>query len=176
MKTNTFFVIFIFALYAAASSAEASAACRGRSIEEISWVFDHAIDINNRFKTAVRNGDDKNYYALRHEIEHYSEGIAFPCVRRVAAILVKENDNMLMHDLMRFVVSFENSADETLSAAFGRIFADNPQAIERTIKKFPSAERAIIVQSVRAGWENTKKGIASNIVKDRETRINRLML
>lgn len=167
-------IVLLLALSGLAYAANEGSGCAGKSPREISRVFDRAIAANEQFKNAVNDWDEPAYRMLRAQVEHYGEEIAFPCASRAASILAKKYDKKLMRDLMRFAISFENSADETLSYSFGIIFTSNPSAIEHSIKIFSSDEQAIIANTVEAGWENTKREVAANIVKDRDARITRL--
>jgi len=47
-----------------------------------------------------------------------------------------------MEKLLRLTVSYENSADESISYSLGVIFAHNPGAIENGIKEFSEIQRA----------------------------------
>jgi hypothetical protein len=162
------------AILASSTTATARETCTGKSAPEVSSVFAKAIDLNDSFKKSAADKDETAYRSLRAQVEHDSEETVFPCVRRAEQILSRRNDPTLMKQLLKLVVSYENSADEAVSASLGRIFARNPAAIEHGIQGFPDVERKLIASSIQAGWTNTKKGLASTLVRDRDKRIKRL--
>lgn len=158
-----------------ASGIHASEKCIGKNTQEISGVFAKAIDLNEAFKKAATGKDDEAYRSLRTKVERYGEDTAFPCVIKTSKILSNHNNPALMRQFLKLVVSFENSADETISSSLGTIFAYNPSAIERGIKDFPDAQRELIAKSVQVGWENSKKGLGASRIADRDKRIKRLI-
>jgi hypothetical protein len=158
----------------AACMFSAEAACESKNPAYVADVLTHGIDLNETFKQSVKSGDQANYLALRKQVEHNDEEVVMPCVRRAAQILSKRSDPALMHKFMGLIISYENSADETISHSIGEVFAADPQAIESGIKKFSRTERQAIIDSILMGWTNVKPGLNAALIIDREKRIKHL--
>ena len=71
----------------------------------------------------MKASDDARYQGLRRQVKQYGEETGMPCVREAQQFLLRESDEALLRKLMEFTVSYENSADETLSEAMATIFA-----------------------------------------------------
>ena len=155
-------------------TAHAGETCSGKSSTEIAKVFTNAISLNDRFKKSVDDADHTAYDSLRPKGESFGEETLFPCVKRAAKILSKRNDPILMQKLLRLTVSYENSADESISYSLGVIFAHNPGAIENGIKEFSETQRQTLTKSVQWGWQNVKSGLSPAVIRDREQRLAKL--
>lgn len=153
--------------------ADTDASCSARPSEVIQ-VLHKGITLNEKFKKTVGGGDTSEYQRLRKDSEKYDETTVMPCVRRAAQLLTKSSNSALMHKLMELVISYENSADETVSYSMGKIFAGNPAVIEHSIKKFPAVGRRLILNSVQTGWVNVGPGLPPAVVKSRNERIKHL--
>jgi hypothetical protein len=174
MKIIYRLLIATLALLILSQFAYANEECANEDTKQILEVFVHAIKLNESFKSALINKNENEYRPLRVQVESYSEEKLFPCVKHATAILSKQGNKEVLQKLMQVVVSFNNSADETLSTSLGSIFARNPNEIELSIKWFPKPERDIITKSVRTGWLNVKKDFDTNLVLERDARIQRL--
>ncbi len=156
------------------TTVHAGEACSAKSSTEIAKVFTDAISINDRFKKSIDDADRTAYDSLRPQVESFSEENLFPCVRRAAKILSKRNEPILMLNLLRLAVSYENSADETISYSLGVIFARNPGAIENGVKEFSESQRETLAKSIQFGWQNVKSGLSPAVIRDRDERLAKL--
>ena len=111
------------------SMSNATAACRAKDASQIAAALTRGIALNERFKRSVKAGDHARYQDLRKQVERYDEETAMPCVRKALQFLERESDEALVRKLMDFTVSYENSADETVSEAMATIFAKRPDAV-----------------------------------------------
>lgn len=152
-----------------------SKTCRAKKSSEIIKVFDKGMVLNDKFKKSVGGPDKDEYQRLRKEIELYDEEVVMPCVRRASQLMAKHADTVLMHKLMELVISHENSADETISYAMGKLFAANPATVERALKEFPINGRKLIAGSVQTGWINVKTELSPTLSKSRDERLKRLL-
>jgi hypothetical protein len=110
------------------------------------------------------------------EIEKYDEETVMPCVRRASQLMIEQSDSVLMHKLMELIISHENSADETTSYALGKLFTNDPAAVEHAIEKFPMHGKKIIFNSVQTGWENVRPELSAALRRNREERLAKLHL
>lgn len=152
--------------------------CSRSSAHKVEAIFAEAIVLNQSFQKSAQNSDtnDEKYRVLRKRSEQNYEGKLMPCIKRATQLLSKDTNIKLMQKLMQLVVSFENTADETLSYSMGKVFAANPQIIEVSMKKFSDSERRVIATSVQLGWTNVRPGLAPTLVKDRDMRVKNLLL
>ncbi len=158
------------------SFAQANETCRANKSLEIIKVFDKGIILNEKFKKTVGGSDKEEYKRQRKGIEKYNEETVMPCVRRAAQLLSQHSNPVLMRKLMELVISYENSGDETVSYAMGKIFSANPASVERTIKEFPSDRRKLIFNSVQTGWVNVKPELSPALGKNRDEQLRQLLL
>lgn len=149
--------------------------CHAKKSSEIIQIFDKGIVLNEKFKKSVGGDDKDEYRRLRKEIEQYDEEMLMPCVRRASQLMSRHSNPALMHKLMELVISHENSGDETISYAMGRLFAATPTAVEHTIKEFPPGGRKLISDSVQTGWINVKSELSSSTSKNRDERLKKLL-
>ena len=172
MIKHFFWLVVFFTCLPAFAHADGN--CRAKDSAEIIKIFNHGITLNQKFKKSVGGGDKDEYRKLRKSSEQYDEGTVIPCVRRVPQLLSKRSSPALMHKLMQLVISYENSADETVSYSMGKVFAANPEAVESGIKEFPKNGRKLIANSVQTGWVNVKAGLNAALVANRDERIKKL--
>lgn len=152
----------------------AVAACRAKDASQIVMALSRGIDLNERFKRAVKAVDDPKYQDLRKQVERYGEETAMPCVRKAVELLEREPDEALLRKLMDFAVSYENSADETVSEAMATIFAKHPDVVVRMLERFSAARRKIIVRSIDSGWSGVAATLAASERQDKEARLRAL--
>jgi DNA invertase Pin-like site-specific DNA recombinase len=157
------------------ASAQGDAHCPAKGNPQIIEVFNTAKLLNARFKASLGRPDEGEYQRLRKEVEQYGETTVMPCVSRAAQRMVNRADPRLMHGLMELLVSYENSADETMSYSMGKLFAADPAAVERALKAFSPSERKLISNSIQAGWINVKLEYSSALGKNREERLKELL-
>jgi hypothetical protein len=117
-------------------------------------VFDRGMVLNGKFEKSVGGADEGEYQRLRKESERYGEETVMPCVRRASQLMATHADPVLMHKLMELVIFYENSADESISYAMGKLFATHPAAVERALREFPFSGRKRVAESIQAGWMN----------------------
>lgn len=101
---------------------------------DIIRVFKYAVHFNEVFKTSTFG--DENYKKIRELLELYDEMILAPCYRGSVEILSKSNDQDLTLEMLKLLISYENSADEELSYGLAEVYAKNPNLIETTLKNF----------------------------------------
>jgi DNA invertase Pin-like site-specific DNA recombinase len=173
MIKSLFLSAILFTSFSA--SGQGNEHCRAKGNPQIIEVFNTAKLLNARFKASVGRPGEGEYQRLRKEVEQYGETTVMPCVSRAAQRMAKRADPRLMHGLMELLVSYENSADETMSYSMGRLFAADPAAVERALKAFSPIERKLISDSIQAGWINVKPEYSSALGKDREERLEKLL-
>jgi len=142
--------------------------------DELIRVFDHGIQLNESFKASVSGSNKAKYEDLRAQTERFDETQMRPSERQAAKILSTRSDNKLAHSLLTIVVSYENSADETLADLLGTVFGKNPTVIEQAVMEFSDSDRKIILNLLEFGWGNVKIDFGPKIVVDRDKRLRRL--
>lgn len=157
------------------ASGQANEHCRAKGNSQIIEAFNKAKLLNTRFKASVGQADEGRYQRLRKEVEQYSETTVMPCVSSAAQRMAKRADPRLMLALMELLVSYENSADETISYSMGKLFAADPAAVERALETFSPIERKLIANSIETGWINVKPEYSSALRKNREERLKKLL-
>jgi hypothetical protein len=145
-----------------------------KSSTAIIKVFDQGIALNEKYKKSVASGDPTSYRQLRVQVEKLNEENVIPCVERAGEILSTLNEPRLVHKLLQLVVSYENSADETISYSLGLIFGANPQMRENALKRFTPSESKLIVERLEGGWLNAKSNFKKEVIKDRKQRLQKL--
>ena len=150
--------------------------CHSKNSSGIIQIFDKGIVLNEKFKKSVEGNDKDEYQRLRKKIEQYDEGVVMPCVGRASQLMSSRSNSALMHKLMELVISYENSADETISYEMGRLFAVNSKAVEHTIKEFPPSGKKIILKSIQTGWINVKPELSPSVGKSGDERLKKLLL
>lgn len=101
---------------------------------DIIRVFKYAVHFNEVFKISTYG--DENYTKIRKLLELYDEMILAPYYRGSVEILSKSNDQELTLEMLKLLISYENSADEELSYGLAEVYAKNPNLIETTVKEF----------------------------------------
>jgi hypothetical protein len=149
--------------------------CLAKGSSEIIKVFNMGVALNEEFKRSVRGADENESKKMRKQIEQYDQDAVMPCVRRASQIMEKHGEPLLMHKLMELVISYENSADETLSYSMGKLFAANPAAVERALKEFSPDGRKILSDSIRTGWVNVRPELPPGLGKNRDERLKKLL-
>ena len=148
--------------------------CPARDSTAITRVFDQGIALNEEFKKSVSSKDQATYQALRKQVEHLNVERVMPCVERAQGILSVRDERELAYKLLQLVVSYENSADETISYSLGMIFGVNPQVLENGLSRFGSVERKVVAARLEVGWLNAKVKFKKNVIADRERRLQKL--
>lgn len=169
-----FYALLLFVCASMPTVVSAKDFCSAGNLQTIIPVLDQGIALNEKFKASVNKEDQDQSRKLRKQNESYTEEKVMPCVRRAAQLLSVSSNTQLMRKLMEVVVSYENSADETISYSIGSVFSANPDAIEIGIKSFPTESRRLIAEAVRTGWINAKPKVDSAVVKDRNDRLKHL--
>lgn len=168
------YFLFFIAIASMSMPSLADNSCRASNSQAVIEIFDQGIALNEKFKTSVNGSDKDQYRTLRKQSESFGEKQLMPCVQRAARLLSKKSNLQLMKKLMEVVISYENSADETISYSIGSVFAANPDAVEVGIKSFPKASRQQIAEAIRAGWINVKPKVETGLAKDRDDRLRTL--
>lgn len=154
--------------------AHAEENCHAKDSVAIIMVFDQGIALNEKFKKSIEHSDKDEYRRLRKSSEQYDDGTVMPCVEQAGRILSARDDPKLAHKLLQLTVSYENSADETISYSLGLIFGVNPQVLENALYRFSSSERKLIAERLQVGWLNAKAKFKKDVVKDRDRRLQKL--
>jgi hypothetical protein len=149
--------------------------CSAKGSAEIVKIFKEGRGLNQRFKETVAGPGQGSRANLRAALEQYDESRLMPCVRHAAQRLAAHADPVLMHELLVLVISYENSADETLSYAMGSVFGADPAAVERALKAFPAADRKRVHDRIQAGWANVKLDLPPALRKNRDARLANLL-
>lgn len=147
---------------------KAVADCRAKGASQIVATLNRGIDLNERFKRSVKAGDDSRYQDLRKQVEKYSEETAMPCIRKAVHLIERNLDEALLHTLIDFAVSYENSADETVSGAMATIFTKYPDAVSEIVTNFSPMSKKIIVRSIDSGWSGVTATLTAQERQDRE--------
>lgn len=173
MIKRLFLTTVFFACLSAVAHADGN--CHTKSSAAITKVFNQGIALNEKFKKSVAGGDQAAYQLLRAQVEKLNEGKVIPCVERAGEILSAVDEPKLAHKLLQLVLSYENSADETISYSLGLIFGANPQVLEDAIKRFSTSEHKLIAERLEVGWLNAKPKFKKEVIKDREQRLQKLL-
>lgn len=168
------YILFFIASASMSMPALADDSCGTSNSQAVILILDQGIALNEKFKASVNGADKDQYRILRKQSDSFGEEKLMPCVQRAARLLSKGSNPQLMKKLMEVVISYENSADETISYSIGSVFAANPEAIEAGIKPFPVSSRRRIAAAIRTGWINVKPKVESALVKDRTDRLKHL--
>src|SRR2546423_7600963 len=137
--------------------------CPAPDSAAIAMVFDQGIALNEEFKKSVSRKDQTTYSALRRRVEELNVERIMPCVERAQGILSVRDERELAYKLLQLVVSYENSADETISYSLGMIFGTNPEVLENGLRRFGPAEREVVAARLEIGWLNTKVKFEKNV-------------
>lgn len=172
MTRRLLLVNFLFVFLSAVAHADGR--CHVKSVAAIIKVFDQGIVLNDKFKKSVVEGNQAAYQSLRIQVEKLNEEDVIPCVERAGEILSKTDASKLAHKLLELVISYENSADETISYSLGLIFGANPQSLESAIKSFSPSEQKLISERLKIGWLNAKSKFKNEVIEDRERRLLQL--
>lgn len=149
-----FATILIVALFAAD--------CTAKDKEEISIdkniyisSFKEAIDINNEYKK-LRNAKQYNakYQMLRKERIHFLEDTFSELSLILKKYLSTTNDVELINLLLKYDLSLEGSADESVSFVLGEIFFNNPEPIIKAVSCFSVDDKNYLIKSIEWGLEN----------------------
>jgi hypothetical protein len=140
----------------------------------IAKVFEQGIALNEQFKKSVSGKDQATYQALRRQVEELNEGRVMPCVERAQRVLSVRDERELSYKLLQLVVSYENSADETISYSLGMIFGANPKVLENGLSRLGSVERRVVAARLEDGWLNAKVKFKKSVIADRERRLQKL--
>jgi hypothetical protein len=176
LYTKGFALLGLFCCVLASADVGAAENCSKKicTSDELIQVFDHGIQLNENFKASVNGSDKAKYQDLRVQTEKFDETQMQPGEEQAAKILSTKSDSKLAHSLLTVIVSYENSADETLSDLLGTVFGKNPTVIEQAIKGFSDADRKIILNLLEFGWANVKTDFGPKTVADRDKRLRRL--
>lgn len=153
----------------------AHATCDTQSVVYVFDVLGHSIALNEEFKHSVNSDDEERYRSLRKQVEQYTEETTMPCARRAQRLLARNPDQKLMFRLMEFAVSYENSADETVSTVMASVFIAHPRVVENELNRFPLPERDILLRSIEVGWANVSNKVPAAQRRDREARLRSLL-
>ena len=116
-------------------------------------IFDHAISLNEHFKRA--SGISVNSLnALRIEVENYDDKYVSSARKSANRILRKKNDSLLLCTYLRYVISYENSAEEAIDWDIAAVFIDNPALFFRVRSKFSKRERNLLKKAIDFGLQN----------------------
>jgi len=156
------------------SMSNATAACQAKDASQIAAALTRGIALNERFKRSAKSGDDARYQDLRKQVERYGEETAMPCVRKAQQFLERESDEALLRKLMDFTVSYENSADETVSEAMATIFARRPDAVAQMLQSFSPARGKVLMRSIESGWPGVAEILTAAERQEREAQLRAL--
>ena len=135
--------------------------CSSKDAADIIRIFAHGIELNEQFEQSVNAGDEVRYRILRKQVEQYGENTAVPCMRRAEVLLRKRYDRALMHKLMEFTISNENSADETISMVMANVFIMYPKELEKEFLRFTLEQKKILLKSIEDGLLSVERPLSA---------------
>jgi hypothetical protein len=143
---------------------------------EILSVFKKAIDLNEDFKNTVHTIPLKEHQKKRMELEKFDEEVLDAKIEDCVKILSTGRDTELAVEFFRLLISYENSADEGLSYALGKIFLNNPDLITETFNKFKKSDQQYLYKTLEWGWRNVIYGQSKSEIslQDRSKQLNDL--
>jgi hypothetical protein len=162
-------------LIAATAFAAEVSACVTKNARHVSGALDYGIELNERFKLTVNSGDESAYRALRSKLEQYSEEVAMPCVLRAQELLLRQHDQGLMRKLLEFVVSYENSADETISMAVATVFATRATETGAALQRFSPVQRKLVARSIESRWSQASRNLSVEQRRIGEAELKKLL-
>lgn len=144
--------------------------------ETVLAIFNKAIELNEDFKHSVKTLPLEAQQKKRKIVEEYHENQLTEALEECVNLLSSGSDVLLADRFFDVLLSFENSADETLSYVFGEIFLNNPDLIINTFKKFKKTEQKILYQRLEWGFKNItiQKKISEKVLKDRLEKMKQL--
>ena len=155
--------------------------CLGGGIDsysqsELIQILKDAIEINEKFKKTVVVDQMQEYQERRKEVENYYEDKLSPRFKEYVSSITQNNDIELSELFLEMVISYENSADESLSFTCGELFRKDPNLILDVFDKFTNQEQKYLYKQIEFGWEQiiaTDKLSESELV-NRNSDLNKL--
>lgn len=87
-------------------------------------LLESASDLNNSLKLSIKNKSG-DYLGVRNQLEIHLEKELLPCLPFMVEFILKNQDYKLYADLLRFLVSASNIADESIYSAAEKIFTQD---------------------------------------------------
>ena len=163
--------LFTFALLQPASG---NANCAASDAAQVSQVLARGIELNERFKRSVKAVDESAYQRLRKKNERYGEETAIPCAQKASELLDRSVDEALLHQLIEFTLSMDNSADERVSEVMASVFANHPDAVAAALAKLSHSRAKVLLRSIESGWPTVKRTLEPATRQEREARLKAL--
>jgi hypothetical protein len=117
-------------------------------------IFDRAIFFNENLKKLADSVSVEKFKQLLSADESYDEDTLGPAFNRCVKYLSSGKDSALSFHLLKLLLSFENSADESLTTGFAEVYYYNPDLIETTFNKFDSQGKKKLLKRLLEGWLN----------------------
>jgi len=116
---------------------------------DIIRIFKFAVEFNESNKKMERPGA---YHEVSELLELYHGLILMPAYRQCVQILSREDDENLAKEMLKLLVSYENSADEELSTRFGHLYRSNPGLIEKCMRSFDRRGQKELIIHLESAW------------------------
>ena len=170
------FTIFPFQGFPTSSYAEQKNIVNVSDRGKIVSVFKKAIELNEDFKKTVNTIPLNDHLKKREELEKFNEEVLAVRIEDCVKLLSAGGDTKLAAEFFKLLISYENSADERLSYALGKVFLHNPDLIIETFDKFKKSEQQYLYKTLEWGWRNViyVKSKSDITLQDRSKRLNDL--
>lgn len=138
--------------------------------------FKKATQLNEDFKHSVETASAAVQLERRKKVEKYQENELASALKDCVSLLSSGDDVLLAHKILELILAFENSADETMSFAFGEIFLNNPALIENAFESFNRKEKRYLYKQLQWGFQNTtyQKKVPKTILEDRLEKLKQV--
>jgi hypothetical protein len=146
--------------------------CTASDAAQVSLVLARGIELNERFKRSAKAADDPTYQRLRKRNERYGEETAIPCAQKASELLDRSVDEALLHELVEFTLSMENSADERVSEVMASVFAKNPDAVTAALAKFSHSRAKVLLRTIASGWPTVNRTLEPAVRQEREAQLD----
>jgi hypothetical protein len=137
-------------------------------------IFNRAIFLNENLKKLADSISLEKYQQLLSALESFHEDTLNPAFSSCVKYLSSGKDSALSFHLLKLLLSFENSADESLTTGFAEIYYYNPDLVEITFNKFDSQEKKKLLKRLLEGWLNFTYSIekTESLLKKMNIRLN----
>lgn len=130
-------------------------------------IFQRAIFLNENLKNSKGVVTRDSLQILSHVLERFNENFVDSARLNANNILHKESDNVLFCTYLHYIVSYENSADESIAWDIGELFIENPDIFFKIQCSITEREKDIVRKQIKFGIHNWKYQI-----NDRKAKID----
>lgn len=132
----------------------------GSTRTDLIRILENAISLNENFKKLVGKISNDSLSTLRQRIEIFNEQYVDSARAHTNNILIGEKDSALFCTYIRYIISSENSADESISRDVAELFVQRPDLFLSNRCETTKGRRGIIKKRIKDGlsyWKYERK-------------------